>query len=217
MKKLSLILVLLLAGTLVFAQTLPLSGGAGLRYTVADSTLSGTLKIFDTATSTQTKSALFGLGLFLDGNYVSVDLGLIFPLVDSTVVSTIGTNVTTNDYTSTSKITFLDLGLYLKYPVQLGSVVAFPVLGIEYDILLSAKTEDGDDISGIDNNLWVKLGAGLDFSLNKHLYLRPLVLFGIGIHTPDDAEQISNTEILANDVQLTKLRTDIGLKVGYRF
>ncbi|GMO30910.1 MAG: hypothetical protein Pg6A_20370 [Termitinemataceae bacterium] len=80
-----------------------------------------------------------------------------------------------------------NIGLLGKYPFMLNKKLSlFPLLGIEYDICLSAKDEDGE-YEGLDGDgkpadfsaLWFKLGGGLDFSFTEKVYLRFEALYGL--------------------------------------
>ncbi|GBU22690.1 hypothetical protein R80B4_02602 [Fibrobacteres bacterium R8-0-B4] len=64
----------------------------------------------------------------------------------------------------------VNLGLFAKYPFEAGDFTAFPIIGIDYDLPLSADLDFADD--KIDDPkvnaddlaaLWVRFGAGFDF------------------------------------------------------
>ena len=85
----------------------------------------------------------------------------------------------------------LNIGAFGKYPIDLGSVTVFPLLGLEYDMVISAKLNlaNGDDYVFDGSNghyaasalsaLWVKFGGGADFALGQTLYLRGELLYGV--------------------------------------
>jgi len=88
--------------------------------------------------------------------------------------------------------TSLNVGAFGKYPViDLGSVKAFPLLGIDYDISMSAKLKlasggeyvfdggNGRHAASALSALWVKFGCGADFDLGETLYLRAELLYGV--------------------------------------
>ena len=74
--------------------------------------------------------------------------------------------------------TALNFSLLGKYPFEFGKFSIFPMLGIDYQLFLSAKLEDEeyDDPSEL-NILWFKVGVGGDFALTEKLYLRGTLLF----------------------------------------
>ena len=88
--------------------------------------------------------------------------------------------------------TSLNVGAFGKYPViDLGSVKAFPLLGIDYDMSMSAKLKlanggeyvfdggNGRHAASALSALWVKFGCGADFDLGETLYLRAELLYGV--------------------------------------
>jgi hypothetical protein len=95
--------------------------------------------------------------------------------------------------------TSLNVGAFGKYPFDLGSVKAFPLLGIDYDMSMSAKLKlanggeyafdggNGRHAAGALSALWVKFGCGADFDLGETLYLRAELLYGVRM--ANDAEK----------------------------
>ncbi|MDR1362625.1 MAG: hypothetical protein LBJ35_01050 [Spirochaetaceae bacterium] len=80
-----------------------------------------------------------------------------------------------------------NIGILVKYPFLIDSkLLVFPLLGIDYQIVTSAKDKDGnywryygDGGPGDFSALWFKLGGGLDFAVAEKLYLRFEALYGI--------------------------------------
>jgi len=86
----------------------------------------------------------------------------------------------------------LNVGAFVKYPVGVGkSIKAFPLLGVDYEMAISAKLKladggeyvfDGEDKRYAASDLsalWVKLGGGADVGLGHTLYLRVELLYGV--------------------------------------
>jgi hypothetical protein len=82
----------------------------------------------------------------------------------------------------------LDIGLLGKYPFAWNDkLTLYPLLGINYRFILSAKDADGnqhknsggDDASGDLSALWFKLGFGLDFFVTDKMYIRYGENYGI--------------------------------------
>jgi hypothetical protein len=102
----------------------------------------------------------------------------------------------------------------------------FPILGFEYDLNLSYKDADGNDLkAGMTNDqkanlnmLWIKGGLGLDIPIAGEIYLRPEVLASYKLRSKSDTNAIDTyTADGAEDVSVTTVKVDIGLLVGYRF
>jgi len=116
-------------------------------------------------------------------------------------------------------LSYLILGLYGKYPIDLGGFSLFPMLGIQLDFGLSAKygdmkiLEDSSDRADWMNRFWIKLGVGADFSLSNSAYLRPSFLYGINFGSKADRD--SKKE----DSELSSFHhgLDIRVALGFRF
>jgi hypothetical protein len=123
-----------------------------------------------------------------------------------------------------------DISALGKYPVTFGKFTVFPLLGIDYQIVLSQKDEDGDDFEGIDGDgeasdlsaLWFQAGAGGDFDIIEKLYLRGEILYGIRLHNKfeNDAKDLFKKEVGFKDDDI-KINLGHGptvkLAIGYRF
>jgi hypothetical protein len=109
----------------------------------------------------------------------------------------------------------LNISLLGKYPFEIGTKwTIFPLLGIDYQLMLSAKGEDEYEVKASDfNALWFKLGAGFDHSFTEQIYLRFSTLYGIRL--PNQFEKDAVDQLNA-DVLLGQGLT-IKLAIGYRF
>jgi hypothetical protein len=116
----------------------------------------------------------------------------------------------------------LKLGLLGKYPIALSDALTlFPALGIEYDVVLSAKIDGTkvDDVDGMDmksgdfSALWIKAGAGLDVQLTEKLYFRGEALFGIRLSNKFEKDMIDDKGADA----VLGLGPTVKLGVGYKF
>jgi opacity protein-like surface antigen len=136
------------------------------------------------------KAPYFGGGAyaFIDATYAELTLGIYGGKgkFKYTVEST-GADPQTLQDVDISYMNF-NIGLLGKYPFMLNKKLSlFPLLGIEYNICLSAKDEDGEEYEGLDGDgkpadfsaLWFKLGGGLDFSFTEKVYLRFEALYGL--------------------------------------
>jgi hypothetical protein len=114
---------------------------------------------------------------------------------------------------------FLSMSLLGKYPFALGPVSLFPLLGIEYDLILYRKDVGGNDLS-IDNldQFWFKAGAGADITLYRGLYIRPLVLSGFKLLNADEKKRVQDTiDAGASSSRCTDFVFEGGVQVGWRF
>jgi hypothetical protein len=95
----------------------------------------------------------------------------------------------TNIDTPVSKVR-LNVGILGKYPFQVDKMKLFPLLGIDYAILMSSKT-DGEKATGDlsrNNALWIKAGGGFDYPLSQHVFLRGEILWGIKLKSKAEKE-----------------------------
>jgi len=110
---------------------------------------------------------------FFDATFVELSLGFF-----GTGVFQIRDNE--NNYVDLNA-TGLDITLMGKYPFSIGDKFSlFPLLGINYRVMLSVKS--GDELkvdSGDFNALWFNLGGGLDFSFSDNVFLRGELLYGL--------------------------------------
>jgi hypothetical protein len=96
--------------------------------------------------------------------------------------------------------TNIQLGLLLKYPVELNSFTLFPLLGAEYEMVTAKENGYGNKYgsqyysdygykNGVEttkkvalsdwSTLWIKLGFGFDIPISQKSFLRGEYLFGI--------------------------------------
>jgi len=137
----------------------------------------------------------YGIQAFFDASFVEVALGLGFGsgkenskyFVDGKESSWGQTT-----YSSSLSLTTLGISVLGKYniPVRDGMEV-FPALGVEYSLALGGEWEVGADdwfkdnardVEAIDASQFkIDLGIGYDYILSSNVYLRALVLYGIGL------------------------------------
>ena len=218
MKKLVLaLLVLTLAAGGAFAQ-FQLSAGVGGNFAVSWESVKMSQGGF-TVEGLQTTPG-GGFFAFFDATYVEADIGMLFGTQSMT--TTVGGSSTDTEGPSVS---FLTLSLYGKYPFDLGICTLFPMLGIQYDIGLSAKQEiggttyeaDSEDLPDALDKFWIKLGVGADFNLSETLYLRPVILYGINFGTKNNRDAVEAAQDQGTDVSQFYHGLDIRVAVGFRF
>jgi hypothetical protein len=117
----------------------------------------------------------------------------------------------------------LDIGVLGKYPFAVSEKLSvFPLLGITYRVMLSAKMDgedyegfgpDGDGGPGDFSALWFKFGGGLDYSFTEKVYLRGSLLYGIRL-----ANKMEND--MKDDWDADPLLghgLEVKIAVGYKF
>jgi len=104
-------------------------------------------------------------------------------------------NVSDPDILPNMSRSYLNLGIFVKYPVSAGIVEYFPIFGLDWELSTSGKIEftnvddyefdGGDDDwrgkhpgAGALSALWFKLGGGADILLSGMIYLRVEALYG---------------------------------------
>lgn len=124
-----------------------------------------------------------GIYGFFDAGYAELSVGLFFGSGSWETEATSSAGQSQSQKLGDVSTTELDLGLLLKYPVAVSEAMKiFPVVGMDYQACMSAEAEgDKNDEPGDLSRLWVKFGAGADFSLNEKLFIRPALLYGIGL------------------------------------
>jgi hypothetical protein len=118
-------------------------------------------------------------------------------------------------------ITNFNISLLGKYPFMVTEKLSvFPLLGIDYKIMLSVKDNDGNeaDSPGDFNALYFKFGGGLDYSFTEQIYLRFSALYGIRLPNQFETDMINRAKdqnLSANALLGQGLTAKIA--VGYKF
>ena len=157
-----------------------LSAGIG-GYFISD--FGGGLKMSASGMDEEVKMPYAGGGgfAFLDATYAEINLGIFGGggTIESSEI--LGEN---------QDISYLamTIGALGKYPVAVNpKLTVFPLLGIDYLVMLSAKDKDGNEFKNMEEKevpgdfsaLWIKFGGGLDYALSAKLYLRLDALYGV--------------------------------------
>jgi len=83
----------------------------------------------------------------------------------------------------------LDIGILAKYPFNINTISLFPIVGAEYQLWLSAR-ESGSKIPGdlsANNAVWIQAGGGADYTINRSLFLRGELLWGIKLNSANES------------------------------
>jgi hypothetical protein len=209
-KSVSFLVLALAAAGGVFAQGFSISAGAGEYFT---SDFGGGIESSISGQTLSVKTPYIGGGgfAFFDATYAELSLGIFGAggtfkqegggLSNDTGMAFMG----------------LDIGLVGKYPFSVSDRLAlFPLLGITYRLMLSAKDTDGnqyrnsggDADSGDFSALWFKLGLGLDFFATEKIYIRYVESYGA---------RLSNAFENNADKTLPGHGFEMKFSVGYRF
>ena len=103
----------------------------------------------------------------------------------------------------------VNIGVFAKYPVAVGNIKLFPLLGIDYEASLSVKLNaDGYEYPFDEHHaasdmsaLWLKFGGGMDAALGEKMYIRAELLYGLresnkfeedGKESPDSGNAVEN-------------------------
>jgi len=132
---------------------------------------------------------------------------------------------------SASQLGFSLLG---KYPIKMGSFTFFPLLGVDYNIVISVKNEsksvypkkgedgkDTNETAGWNNQFGFLAGIGGDINLGKSVFLRMEGLFHMRLPSKVNKE-VMDAAIEAG-IKKDKINATLGMGpqikigVGYRF
>jgi opacity protein-like surface antigen len=171
----------------------------------------------------------FGGGgfLFLDVKYAELTLGFFGGNGASkyTQQRTANTNSGYTDYESETDVSYasFNIGLLLKFPFGKNDKFSiFPLLGIDYQIMLSAKGDgkeytgyDGDGKPGDFSALWIKIGGGFDIAITNKIYTRLEALYGIRTASKVDEDIEDRYKKIAKGLNDINQDTDVSSKFGH--
>jgi hypothetical protein len=122
----------------------------------------------------------------------------------------------------------LEFSVLGKYPIRLGSLTIFPLAGINYQIILSARDKDGNDrkdmwgerLAPRLTTLWFQIGLGADFPFGKAFFVRGEFLYGLRARNKFEGDLLDGYKTQAQDSD-AKYKAGHGptlkLAVGYKF
>jgi len=158
-KGISVLALLALSTAGAFAQ-ISLSAGGGVLF---DSSIGNGLK--QNGEKINFNNTSFGGFIFFDATFVEFDVGFAYGKLK------MRSNAGAGDAGS---VTQLALSLLGKYPIETGSAVIFPLLGISYNRVLSGKDADGENYEDAGN--WSQFGVlggiGTDFTITGSVFVR---------------------------------------------
>ncbi|MCL2092757.1 MAG: outer membrane beta-barrel protein [Treponema sp.] len=219
MKKVfSILLLLALVSAGAFAQDFALSAGGGalLDYSSNNGMKSG---------SEYMGMSIFGIGGygFLDATYAVLDVSFAYGSLTNVEKPT----AVPSDQKDAGSQMVLGFSLMGKYPVDMGFATIFPLVGINYNFVLSQKDKDGNKFSDEPGNLWkesdlsqfgILAGVGGDFDISDSLYFRAQALFHLRFPSKYMKDMASLFKLLDSNISATYgMGPRIQLGVGYRF
>lgn len=220
MKKVFLVLAVFgMCSAALFAQNLKLSAGLGGNFTADFTSYALTKDGKDAGYKAEDwNEHLIGGGfyLFFDATYVEANVGLLLGN------SNRDKQPDDDDQKKGYDVTAIKLGLFGKYPIDLGSFTLFPMLGIDGQLCIGGKmggkdvpSEYKDDFNEGYSWFWIKLGVGADIPLAEKFYLRPEFLYGIRFNTDNEKDTKDSAGKFLDAIVGHGL--DVRVAVGYRF
>jgi outer membrane protein W len=216
MKKSFLVLVILaLAAGGAFAQ-IGLSTGGGLFF---DGSFGNGMEMSlgGKKITTSINNTSFGAYGFFDATYMEASLGFAYGTLK--LKGDDGDKSDSDDMGTAMQISFTVLG---KYPIDLGVITLFPMLGLSYNLVVSLELKDGYKKSGIEaenlGQLGLLGGIGLDYDLTQSMYLRASLLLHLRFaskHMTDNVDDLKKMRMDANTTLGVGPRIQVGL--GFRF
>jgi opacity protein-like surface antigen len=211
-KSISILALLAIIATGAFAQgfPFPMSAGGGLLLDWSGNNGIDNAKLGG-------KTGYFGYRLlsiggfgFFDATYAELDVSFAYGSA-TYVYDFPGTN-DNEDGGSALQLGFTLLG---KYPIDWNGFTLFPLLGADYNLVLSSKDKNGkpEDNPGDNSQFGILAGAGLDYPLSSALFLRGEALFHLRLPSKDakDAAKQSGGDTTFG------MGPRIKVGVGYKF
>ena len=233
---LALIMITLLAGA-VSARGFSMSAGVGGKFSAdfshylwgfsedTDNYLENWGWEKDSFNQRKVGGGFFG---FFDATYFLAELGGQFYNIEP--LNKDAQKSLKNSKTKLSRSVF-DIGLFLKIPIWIGQYGSiFPMFGGDIQIAVeNATTVDGkreaykkygngDKVSEYNTQVFFKFGIGGDIPIGKMIYIRPMILYGLGTNTKAQKEDRDfHNEDDMNLWLIIDHGLDIKLAVGFRF
>lgn len=225
MKRLLFVLVLVPLAAGAFALDLGAGGGLSVG-SVCQQFSAQEYFIFDSYKDRLTTVPV-GFSAFFDATWAQAAVGLrTHGNTHEVETSVIGASTITSEADDSYCTGFLSLSLLGKFPFRLGSFSVFPLLGIEYDLNLWAKDQNGNDRKATMtdqqkadlNQFWFKGGAGVDVPVAKNLLLRAQLTLGFKLLNQAEQDAVDNA-VSAGAVNVSQVDTslDLGVFVQYTF
>jgi len=166
----------------------------------------------------------FGGHLFLDVTYAELSFGFLGgPFSTKFTMEEEGDK---EDQTIDGSSTAMDISLLGKYPIDLGSMSLFPMLGVGYSAVLSASDKDGKDMfgggdtkAGDLSNFRLLLGIGGDVTITNNLFFRSSLLGSLRFASKVIDDMTKSMDTMDGGSAKSGLGFGVALKLalGYKF
>jgi opacity protein-like surface antigen len=202
-KTLAVVVLAAVMGTVAFAvPALSINAGADALFNAG---FGGGVKS-DNEDDDPSATSGFGGFAFLDTTFAELDVAFVYATTRE------DSGGTTYDIASSG----LQFSLLGKYPIELGLVTVFPLLGANYTYVLS-RSYDGkeeENFDSVDASVWgFSGGGGLDYELIPNLYLRGEILYNINLPPKEDSDEASGS----NGTEKISHGPTVKLAIGYKF
>ena len=170
-KGIAILIFLVLIAASAFAEGFSLKAGGGLILDLSFHNGSSS----SAADSYEGYSYLkFGGYGFFDATFVEADISIVY--YSMTSVTKKRTGYLDDDWSGTAAISF---SIMAKLPIGLRSITVFPLIGINYNLVLNFSNTSGMTLvsTGDFNQFGILAGGGFDFFFSRALFLRTEALF----------------------------------------
>jgi opacity protein-like surface antigen len=161
---------------------------------------------------------------FLDLMYAEINMDFSYGI--HSYVLKFGDEKETGDLGTSLNLGFSLLG---KYPFDLGPVTLYPMAGLGYNIVLARMDEKGNNykdseeykdsdrsVTGDYSQFFLMAGAGLDYNINRNIYLRFQTLFQMRLAPKGVRDAISEIEKMYKDEEIEGITMSSTLGIGPR-
>jgi hypothetical protein len=215
-KSISILALLAFMATGAFAQGFSLSAGVGGLF---DYSLNNGIQTHISGSKIYAgyNNLSFGGFGFFDATYAELDVSFAYGKLNYVVKG--GGSL---DEGMAGNMLQLGFSLLGKYPMGLGGITLSPLLGANYNIVLSGKNpEDGSRLEKAMN--WSQLGflagVGLDFNFSRFVFLRTETMFSLRLPSKEMKNQ--KNEAGSGPDALSGVKTTFGMgprfKIGVGF
>jgi hypothetical protein len=183
-KSISILALLAIVATGAFAQGFSLAVGGGLLFDMSvGNGFKGNYNYMGMSGSLEEsmQNLSFGGFGFFDATYAELDVSFAYGIMKGKFSGTgifagIGDTLVPIQDGNQLQLGFTLLG---KYPIALGGFSLFPLLGADYNLVLSYKDKNGNswDKPGDISQIGLLAGLGLDFPFSSALFLRAEAMF----------------------------------------
>ena len=225
MKKLIAVIALLVLALGAHAAGLQAGAGASAGFFIKEMLTS----LASPAVSSDTTDTHWPVGFtaFFDSPYVQANVGYSQSLLGhekSTQTISGSTSTLVNTDIAATK-GYLSIAVLGKYPLALGPVSLFPLIGLAVDFNVLAMDASGNDLKASmtdqqkadENQFWVKAGVGADVMIFGKAFIRPELIAGLKLPNGSERSAIASAQQAGFNALLLTFTFDFSLLVGYSF